>query len=94
MTQTTILTVGVTAGMSSNITIAAGEVATIGIFCDSLSDLPLGVVFAVLQDTPGADNVVSGLHQANRTVVLSGPGTFRVSRPNYSGPKFGVFLEN
>lgn len=92
--QSTILAAASTAGTSTDVIVAAGAVVTIGIFSATAAELPLGVMFDVMQDTPGADNVAARLHQASRTAVLSGPGTFRVLRPAYAGPAFGVFYEN
>jgi hypothetical protein len=93
MTQSTVLAAGTTADASTDIVVAAGSVVTVGIFAATAADLPIEAIFDVMQDTPGADNVAARLHQANRTTVLSGPGTFRVKRPAYTGSAFGVFVE-
>lgn len=93
MAQSTILAAAITAATSTDVVVAAGAQVTIGIFSAAAEDLPLGVIFEVMQDTPGADNVAARLHQGNRAEVLSGPGTFRVKRYAYVGPAFGVFIE-
>lgn len=93
MAQSTILAAATTAATSTDVVVAAGAVVTVGIYSDAAVDLPLGVMFDVMQDTPGADNLAARLHQASRTAVLSGPGTFRVKRHAYAGPAFGAFVE-
>jgi hypothetical protein len=92
MTQTTVLAAGTTAATSSDIVVAAGAFVTVGLFSAAAAALPEGVMFAVDQDTPGADNTPEYLHQHKRTAVLSGPGTFRVKRPVLP-VAFGVFTE-
>lgn len=97
MTQSTILATGITAATSTDIVIAAGAVVTVGIFCAAL-DVPTGldwepIQFTVLEKTPGADNKIDTLNFGKKDVVLSGPGTYRVSRPAYTGSPFGVFVE-
>ena len=97
MTQSTILATGTTAATSTDIVIAAGAVVTVGIFCAAL-DVPTGldwepIQFTVLEKTPGADNKIDTLNFGKKAVVLSGPGTYRVSRPAYTGSPFGVFVE-
>lgn len=97
MTQSTILATGITAATSTDIVVAAGSVVTVGIFCATI-DLPVGlgwepIQFSVLEKTPGADNKIDTLNYAKQATVLSGPGTYRVSRPAYTGSPFGVFLE-
>lgn len=93
MAQATVLAADVTAAVSTDIVVAAGAVVTVGLFSASAGRLPEGTVLAVEQDTPGADSVVDYLHNHKRTAVLSGPGTFRVRRPAYTGTAFGVFTE-
>ena len=96
MTQTSILAPGVTAGTSTDIVVAAGAAVTVGIYASAADAiLPLVVHFSIWQDTPGGDNKLgnAALRQNARQIVLSGPGTFRVKRPAYSGTAFGVFVE-
>lgn len=97
MTQSTILATGTTAATSTDVVIAAGSVVTVGIFC-AAPDVPVGldwepIQFTVLEKTPGADNKIDTLNFGKKAVVLSGPGTYRVARPAYTGSPFGVFVE-
>jgi hypothetical protein len=98
MTQSTILAAGITGATSTDIVVAAGAVVTVGMFCAD-ADKPanyadlIATKFEILQDTPGADNVVSFLNYTKPSTVLSGPGTFRVKRIAYVGKPFGVFSE-
>ena len=97
MTQSTILATGTTAATSTDIVIAAGAVVTVGIFC-AAPDVPTGlgwepIEFSVLEKTPGADNKIDTLNYGKKAIVLSGPGTYRVARPAYTGSPFGVFVE-
>ena len=93
MAQTTILAAAQTAATSTNVTVAAGSVATIGIF--AAAAIPSLVEIDVRQVTPSGDNFVARLTHANQTMVLSGPGTFRAYRRNISagGVNVGVFAD-
>jgi len=91
MTQSTILASGTAAATSTDITIAAGAVATVGIFTAAASQ-SLDGYFSIMQDTPGEDAFVGILNGLQRSVQLAGPGVFRVKRPLIS-TAFGVFLE-
>lgn len=94
MAQSTILAAAKTAATSTDVAVAAGVTVTIGIFSATYDRCPHDAIFTVYQDTPGADNVVTTLTDERRSVVLSGPGTFRVGRVAYSvGTAFGVFSE-
>lgn len=84
---------GNTAAASSDIVVAAGATVIVGIFSAAADSVPAGLVFGIDQDTPGADNTIGTLDGMRRQVALSGPGTFRVKRPAYTGTPFGVFLE-
>lgn len=97
MTQTSILAPASTAGTSTDIVVAAGAVVTVGIYAAAEnSRLPLGVHFSIKADTPGGDNELhdAALRQNSRQTVLAGPGTYRVSRPDYTGTGFGVYIES
>lgn len=94
MTQTSILAPGNTTAVSADIVVPAGMSVTIGLYSAAPGFLPCSVPFVITQDTPGADNYVTSLRQDARSTVLSGPGTYRVSRPAYSGDAFGVFMED
>lgn len=95
MAQTTILAAAQTAATSSDVTVAAGSVLTIGLFTSS-GPVPSGVEIDVRIDTPGADNFVAKLTHANQATVLTGPGTFRAYRRNIAayGVNVGVYTEN
>jgi len=91
MAQNSILAPGNSAATSTDIVVAAGEAVTVGIYAASAARP--SVQFLVLQDTPGADNAVDRLGNTKMATVLSGPGTYRVQRPAYTGDAFGVFTE-
>jgi hypothetical protein len=78
---------------STDIVVAAGATVTVGIFGAAGAYLPPGVPFAVMQDTPDADNLYRKLDGTERSTVLDRPGTYRVKRPTLSGDPFGVFTE-
>ena len=94
MSQNTILAAGQTAATSSNVVVAPGAVVTIGLFTSS-GPVPSGVEIDVRMDTPGDDNFVAKLTQANQTTVISGPGTFRAYRRSIAayGVNVGVYTE-
>lgn len=98
MTQSTILAAGITDATSTDIVIAAGATVVVGMFCADI-DKPvaypdiIATKFEIMQDTPGADNIIFVLNYAKPSTVLSGPGTYRVKRIAYVGKPFGVFLE-
>lgn len=53
---------------------------TLGAYVAS-GQLPMGSYMQVLQDTPGSnDNCIDYLGLGNPTVVVTGPGTYRVVR--------------
>lgn len=93
MAQSTILAAGNTSATSTDVVVAAGVTVAIGIFSATADTVPAAVVFTVFQDTPGADNTLAQLNNNYRALAIVGPGTFRVSRPAYTGAAFGVFLE-
>ena len=88
---TSILAPGNVAAATVDITVAAGEQVTVGLYSAAAAALPLGVWFAVEQITPGVPNYVGKLDDSVRSVSLGGPCTYRVRRPDYVGPAFGVF---
>jgi hypothetical protein len=92
MPQSTILAAGTTAATSTDIVLAAGDTATVGIFAATAIPLPAGEQFTVVQVTPGAANYVGMLTNNERSVQIVGPGTFQVKRP-VTTAAFGVFLE-
>lgn len=93
MPQSTILAPGTTAATSSDIVLAEGKSAIVGVFAATDAGFSGSVQFHITQKTPGADNSVASLSNHSRATVLVGPGTFRVKRPAYTGSAFGVFLE-
>lgn len=92
MAQTTILAPDTTDATSTDVVIAAGAFATVGIFSVVTGRVPFDAL-RIMQVTPGAANEVDPLNDARRSVVLVGPGTFRVVRTAYSGTAFGAFLD-
>lgn len=94
MAQTTVLSAGTNDATSTDIAVAPGMAVTVGIFSvDPDARLPIEARFEIMQDTPGADNVIGILKYDQKSRVISGPGTFRVRRRAYAGGSFGVFLE-
>lgn len=98
MTQSTILAAGITDATSTDVVVAAGASVVVGIFCvdgtqPTSYQAQLAGEFRILQDTPGADNVVLTLNYKYPSTILVGPGTYRVKRVAYTGSPFGVFLE-
>lgn len=94
MARTTVLAPGITAADSSDIVVAQGASVTVAIYQDVAGDYPAYVAFSVTQVTPGIVNSVALIGNYPRQVLLAGPGTFRVTRPAYTGTPFGVFTEN
>lgn len=84
-------TTGLGAGTSTDITIASGSSVTVGLFASS-GGVPPQDYATVMQDTPGGDNVLCNLTGVRPSVVLSGPGTFRVVKP-VTSVAVGVFSE-
>lgn len=91
MAQSTILAAGVDGSTSSDVVLAAGAVATIGLFVSS-GTLQPGTRALVYVDTPGADNIEAELDHIRKETQVVGPATYRVQR--LSAPAaFGVFSE-
>lgn len=88
-------TTGMGEGTSTDVVVASGATATIGLFVASGS-VPAGVYLTVKQDTPGGDNTLAGLGREQMSVVIAAPGTYRVTRPNIAdkGVAVGVFSES
>ena len=91
MTISTILAAGLTAGTSTDFTVAQGASVNIGVFSSTAGAIP-SAYFDILQVTPGVPNVIGSVGPS-RAVNIAGPGTYRVSRPALTGTAFGVFLE-
>lgn len=94
MAQSTILAAGTSAATSTDVPVAAGDVASVGIFV-ATGDIPREARCEVRMDTPGADVTLAVLTRENPTTVVSGPGTFRVARVTVGreGTSVGVFSE-
>lgn len=92
MAQSTVLASSTDSGTSTDITVAAGAVVTVGLYADAGSHLDGAVLARVWQDTPGADNFVCLLTNGFPSTVLSGPGTFRVIKEG-NAHSYGVFTE-
>ena len=85
---TTILASGTSSATSSNVTVAAGSVATVGIFATGA--IPAGVQCSVTIATPGDDASVTVLNSMNPATAIAGPGTFRVKRPDVSSYEVSI----
>ena len=92
MAQTTILASGTTAATSTDIVLAAGATAVVGIFSVNPGATLNDNALAVMHVTPGALNYIGALDQTNRSMLINGPGTFRVVRPVLP-VAFGVCLD-
>ena len=79
MAQTVILATANTAGTSTDVVVPAGSYVTLGAYVAS-GQLPMGSWMQVYQDTPGSDNCIGYLGLGHPTVVVMGPGTYRVFR--------------
>lgn len=91
MTQATILAAAATAATSTDVTVAAGAVVTVGLFV-AAGQVEDAMEASLMIDTPGTDVLYAKLSGANPVTVLSGPCTARVFRPA-SARSFGVFTE-
>ena len=88
MAQATILAAGQTAATSSDLVLAAGASATVGIF--ATGRIPSGVELSVFLDTPGDDQFIARLTEQDSATSIMGPGTYRVKRPDVSAYGLGV----
>jgi hypothetical protein len=91
MAQATILAAGTTAATSTDVAVAAGANATVGIFVAS-GDIPHSVQLGIWADTPGGDVLIDTLNALKPAKVITGPGTFRVVR-GVTEASVGVFSE-
>ena len=92
MTQTTILASGQSAATSSDVVIAYDQSAVIGLFTVTGNTLPNGPTLRLVITTPGQDTLVAILSASQPTVLVNGPGTFRVHR-SAGAVDIGVFAE-
>lgn len=93
MAQTTILASGTTAATSSDITVAAGAVVCAAIFSTNPGASLSGRGFSVMHVTPGAPNLIGNMDETRRSILLYGPGTFRIVRQPLD-TAFGVCLDD
>jgi len=93
MTQTTLLAAAQTAATSSDLVVAAGSTAAVGIF--ATGNVPPGVIIDLCIDSPGSDNLVAKLTAQNSVVVINAPGTYRAYRRDISAyaVNVGVYSE-
>lgn len=93
MAQATILAAAKTAAASTDLTVAAGAVATIGIFTDEAGGIPASEGVRLFIDTPGLDLQRYTLSGANPVQVVAGPCTIRAKR-RVTTVNIGVFTES
>lgn len=93
MTQQTILAPGQTAATSSGVMVESGQTVKIGMYV-ATGKVPHNVRCAIVEETPGADQMVGQLG-GELSVVIAGPGTYKVERPwiGFAGVDVGVFAE-
>ena len=74
-------------------TVAVSANAVVGLF--ATGDVPGGVQVGVYADSPGDDVLIDTLGAQRLSVVLAGPGTFRLKRGNISqyGVSVGAYSE-
>jgi len=94
MTQTTVLAAAQTAAVSSDIVVAPGSQVSVSIF--AAAGIPAGVRCSLLLKTPGKPERIAALTSINPTALVTGPGTFVVSRPLITsfGVNVGAFTES
>lgn len=95
MAQVVQLAPGLTVATSSDIVVAAGDEAVVGIYTESGTPLVnAGPSFfcALVQVTPGEPNRIDKLDAAQPSVKVLGPNTFRVIR-SAARVNVGVFSE-
>lgn len=86
-----ILAPGNSAGASADIPVAMGEAVSLGIYSAEAGILPREARFIVEQVTPGHPNFIGLLTNEERSMLVSGPGTYRLRRLAYTGTAFGGF---
>lgn len=93
MAQSTILASGTTQATSTDVVIAAGASVLVGLFTADAAGIPAAHSATVFVDTPGNDLALFSLTGASPVRILTGPGTYRVTR-QAGTTSFGVYLEN
>lgn len=92
MAQNTTLAAATAAGTSTDIVVAAGAQVTVGLYTTSTDGLPGDARINVFIDTPGEDKLVFQLTPNDPVRVITGPGTFRGTKPA-SAVAYGLFHE-
>lgn len=93
MAQSTILALGTTSATSTDIVIASGAQAVVGIFVGGSDTLnAVSNPLRVIQVTPGNVSPICNLNAENPSIMLLGPNTFRVVRAP-TPVQVGVFME-
>lgn len=92
MAQTVQLAVGTTIAQSSDIPIAAGAEAVVGIYAGTGTKLDGQALAYVFQKTPGEANLVATLDSSNPSTIVRGANTVYVQRARALAA-FGVFSE-
>ncbi|SDQ42280.1 hypothetical protein [Pseudoxanthomonas sp. CF125] len=92
MAQVTMLVAAKTAATSTDLVVASGATATIGIFTDTADGIPQTDYVRVYLDTPSADLFMFTLTANTPSRPLPGPGTYRAIRP-VTVANIGVFSE-
>lgn len=92
MAQATLLAAAKTAATSTDLTVASGASAVIGIFTDTADGIPQSDIVRVYQDTPSVDLYLFTLTANCPVRTLPGPGTYRGIRP-VTVANIGVFSE-
>lgn len=92
--QTTILAAGQTLATSSDLIVAPGQTAKVGLFV-AAGTVPLRATATVFEVTPGADVPIGQLDGGAPVFEIDNPGTYRVVRGGLShlGVDVGVFAQ-
>lgn len=93
MAQTTVLAAAQTAAQSSDIVVSPGTTATVSLFASG--KISSRVRCPIHLKGPTGSRVIGWLSGRNVSTVLSGPGTYFVTRPSITefGLNVGVFTE-
>lgn len=94
MAQTTVLAAAQTAAVSSDIVVPAGSQVSVSIF--AAAGIPAGVRCSLLMKTPSKPERIAALTSINPSTLITGPGTFVVTRPLITafGVNVGAFTES
>lgn len=79
---TQLISIGTGAANSSDIVLADGETASVGIKASSSPIISTGCrVDIFIKDDGGTYWVLGGLSSSRPATIISGPGTYRLTRP-------------